>query len=152
MMKCDQNPTRTRRPTIYPFSHHQRHSIAIKDDRPDLQPKVSHHSSEALTVNSLNMSFNCLKIPRHKPNPPDGDIPPPKCKPTPTSRASITMPRKLSDPANRLFQREKSLSKHRIQSRFPFEACHEEATGSTFEQLAYEVGFEGGRKCKSRGC
>ena len=96
------------------------------------------------------MSFNCLKIPRHKSNRPALDTPPPKRKATRNSRTSITMPRKLSDLANRLFQREKSLSKHRIQSRFSFEACHEKATGSTFEQLAYEVGFEGGRTCRAK--
>ena len=46
------------------------------------------------------------------------------------------MPRKLSNPSDSLFQREKSLSKHRIQSRFSFEVRREEATSSTLEQLA----------------
>ena len=82
------------------------------------------------------MSFNCLKIPRHKPSRPDRDLTPCKCEAPPASRTSITMPQKLSDPADSLFQREKSLSKHRIQSRFSFEVRREGATGSTFEQLA----------------
>ncbi len=59
-----------------------------------------------------------------------------KCKALPVYQPSTTMPRELSDPADRLFQRERSLSKHRIQSRFSFEFCREGATGSTSEQLA----------------
>lgn len=52
----------------------------------------------------------------------------------------MTMPRKLSDPEDTLFQREKSLSKHRIQSRFSFEVRREEAAGSISGQLA-EIGI-----------
>ena len=65
---------------------------------------------------------------------------PSKYEAHPTSRTSITMPRKLSDPEDTLFQREKSLSKHRIRSRFSFEVHREEAAGSISGQLA-EIGI-----------
>ena len=86
------------------------------------------------------MIFNCVKIPRHKSSRPEGDVKPFKCEAQPTSRTSITMPRKLSDPEDTLFQREKSLSKHRIQGRFSFEVRREEAVGSISGQMA-EIGI-----------